>query len=839
MKTKDLNEPKYSVETDRIDEQDMQFHRIIIKSNGAKKSSCEVNEKSGLKNRSLTFAHKSDKESIEAVFLGLGLPKLPSNFLSCYQYAKTIDLRENFLVTFPTEILCISTLCILRLDKNKISSLPPELGNLSQLKVLTISWNHLKFIDAGLSKLTGLMILGLNDNNICEWPSWICLLPKLQLLHLHGNPHIIHIPTTFSNMNTLTELSFDWIIYLPSFTTCVLKDQQGLVQIEKMKEMCKEFESKGIMSCNFFQFLMRFTKVTKDNLNPVLYYKKRTPFHLAAIHGHYLILNEYLKENINHNVQDNEGTTTFAFSLLNNKPKITYLLMLNNKIDISLAGEKYGSPLHIAILKEQFDIAEKIILHPRLDPNATDINGNTVLHYIFVKFDSKPAAMISLCEKLLKLKNCDLNILNAVQQTPLINAVCNGQNSAIKFALNFNQSKTGGKKFLFDLKREKDGATALHYIAQFASIEVLDLILRANQYNLFIRDKLGRTIKEYASTLTATKLITKYEKLAIQYILSNRNFTESNIDESLTVTTRNIIAKVSEITHNIYNGKGIWRNKVQDDITEVEIPISLEEYETATPGLLESVKRTNIKKEYEDTALKVTEEMHNIPLDLPPFCFYGKSNTINNTNKSRLMQTLNVTSKKGPINIMAATHNIKELDKKLREEMCHSKKLSRNPFIDLYKSLVEEDLPKYQQYKILYYVFSKYLHASDEIFITLIELLPNTNPLKNTIAHMLGLMKSSRSLKVFNKIFDLKGLPLLVFEISNARKLINEPRNFFPIRRQSQVENNKMGNSLFKTQLIGGSTKQYKRKFGGTCKLNYDRKNNCSYTSKRVNYFCS
>ena len=160
-----MNELDSSAETDKIEEQDMQFHKITFNFHGQRNQGLRNESKERPKeNKYNPNLQESSNETVEAILSGLALSKLPDNFISCYINVKSLDLRDNFLTDFPKEILNLLSLRILRLDNNKMSSVPPQIGNLLQLKVLTLSRNYLQFLEPGISKLTSLMALAINDN---------------------------------------------------------------------------------------------------------------------------------------------------------------------------------------------------------------------------------------------------------------------------------------------------------------------------------------------------------------------------------------------------------------------------------------------------------------------------------------------------------------------------------------------------------------------------------------------------------------------------------------------------------------------------------------------------
>ena len=181
--------------------------------------------------------------------------------------------------------------------------------------------------------------------------------------------------------------------------------------------------------------------------------------------------------NIDHNAQDSEGSTALMLALVHNRSKAMKLLINNKKINLTITGMKYGSALHIAILNYQYDIIDIIMDNFNINPNAVDYNGNTVLHYIFAKFDHKISYMKKLCSQLVSMKNCNLNPVNKLNQTPLLCAARNSQHEAIKFAILFNKSSKDSRRFDFESIKDSDGATMMNHLSQFSDIEIRGLVL--------------------------------------------------------------------------------------------------------------------------------------------------------------------------------------------------------------------------------------------------------------------------------------------------------------------------------------------------------------------------
>jgi len=798
-----------NADTDRVESHNLQFHRLAleahafnelvqIKNNISKTPSnlasfnTQNNPKRFIWPIETTVESNNEKNLNDANFNGKGIAKLPVNFIVKFSRAKSIDLRQNCFVNFPPEIIKFTGLRILRLDNNSISIIPPEISKLHSLQILTLSKNALQIIEPGISKLSLLTALVLNDNNIVEWPVWVCSLPKLKLLHLHNNPLIPNIPIAFYKMAYLNELGFDWVLYIDPPVTRILKGTAGQKTITEIKSLCRTLDqqkNQKLKCCSFLEFMQHFNSISATYLAPVLYAKNRTPFHLAAMHGHFNIVVEYLNVNIDHNQKDSEGSTAFSLALRNNRQKVVKLLLTSPKINITLKGEKHGSPLHLAIIREQFEVARIILSKPELDPNAKDLNGNTALHYLFVKFESNPIPIHKITTLLINCENCDLNPKNSSGQTPLLCAARSKQDSAIKFAVGYNVMTNKARKFDFTVKNGKDEISLLQYISQYCEVETLDLVLKKcdMEEEIMRRDKVGRSAKDCVRNSTAAKLLRKYEREIIRRTVFSEEPGTNTERNSVIETIRNFgdfhNMNESNMSHNLFCLSGlkqfgvIQENKNSDfgDISEIDFPIDLMAYTTTPPLMFEDLRKMNqiniadTEEKYEDIPkveiidnfepkfdnadtekLSDDEQMFNINKNstlqpdsiksikekfLSPSFKHDFGLTIEippdtgNTlkHKNSLFTPTGVKQKPNKINgLLTSTFSQGKLRVQLMNKALEEQAiLANNPLGFIYNMIIQEDCTKFMQYRLVFNLFKKYSQFSEELLVILINNLSN------------------------------------------------------------------------------------------------------------------
>ncbi|MEX2757016.1 MAG: leucine-rich repeat domain-containing protein, partial [Candidatus Sigynarchaeota archaeon] len=82
-----------------------------------------------------------------------------------------------------------------------------SIGNLANLRSLDVSGNHISRLPESIGNLVSLEELNLEENLIHELPESIGNLINLRKLNLMNNPDIYKLPSSFSMLTSLDELS--------------------------------------------------------------------------------------------------------------------------------------------------------------------------------------------------------------------------------------------------------------------------------------------------------------------------------------------------------------------------------------------------------------------------------------------------------------------------------------------------------------------------------------------------------------------------------------------------------------------------------------------------------
>lgn len=121
------------------------------------------------------------------------------------------------------------------------------------------------------------------------------------------------------------------------------------------------------------------------------------------------------------------------------------------------------------------------------NPNKTDKDGNTALHYLFTVFSRDTTEAERLANLLLE-NGADPNEENDDNWCPLHIAAKKGIYEAIKFVLDYNRACYFNKKKIpFNLikKGSQDNNTIMHLAAVNQHINIVELLL-LNGYDIFI-----------------------------------------------------------------------------------------------------------------------------------------------------------------------------------------------------------------------------------------------------------------------------------------------------------------------------------------------------------------
>ncbi|KAK2673229.1 Ankyrin repeat [Fusarium oxysporum f. sp. vasinfectum] len=249
--------------------------------------------------------------------------------------------------------------------------------------------------------------------------------------------------------------------------------------------------------------------------------QKRTPLHLAALHGHSTVSKQLLKSGAKTNGQAVSGDTALHFAVLQGHQSIMKYLLERDPNLITVADGQSHTPLFSAVFRGSSS-AVRLLLDRRADLRALDTYGNSALHHAV---NTEKSSVI----KLLLDSGSDVNRQNAQGRTPLHLAIVGDHSSAVKALLErcsrtdiadnlgrraLHEAVLSGNKACTQLllkhrvavdARDNDGQTALVYAIQGRHGSLLKLLLEGGT-DINAMDKYGFTMIMVAVQASDEKL---------------------------------------------------------------------------------------------------------------------------------------------------------------------------------------------------------------------------------------------------------------------------------------------------------------------------------------------
>lgn len=81
--------------------------------------------------------------------------------------------------------------------------------------------------------------------------------------------------------------------------------------------------------------------------------------------------------------------------------EVAEILIAHPKVNVNLGGGIFGSPLHLAVVRLEIWLIEKLIKQ-QADVNKTDSDGKTPLHFVMNLFNKTPQKCAFIVELLVQ-----------------------------------------------------------------------------------------------------------------------------------------------------------------------------------------------------------------------------------------------------------------------------------------------------------------------------------------------------------------------------------------------------------------------------------------------------
>ncbi|XP_064373242.1 leucine-rich repeat and IQ domain-containing protein 4 [Dromaius novaehollandiae] len=169
-----------------------------------------------------------------------------------------IDLEQNLVSLIPEEVGSLTNLVKLFLAFNNLFSIPDTLQHCQKLAVLDLSHNLLHKLPQGLKNLTEMEELGLSGNNLEKLPHEICSWMSLSLVYLR-NTGLHTVPKSFTRLTSvrILDLSENCFSEIPK-SMCAMKNLEILAlddnQIHKIPVEVKELANLKCLGLSGNQF---------------------------------------------------------------------------------------------------------------------------------------------------------------------------------------------------------------------------------------------------------------------------------------------------------------------------------------------------------------------------------------------------------------------------------------------------------------------------------------------------------------------------------------------------------------------------------------------------------
>jgi Leucine-rich repeat (LRR) protein len=189
------------------------------------------------------------------------LANLPDSFAKLQQL-KTLDLSNNRFEVLPSCIMKLRNLCKLYLSDGCLQNLSGEIKNLVNLERLQLTSNELALLPEGLFELVNLKKLYLNDNKLTLLHDKVGNLVNLEYLVLNQNK-LTKIPESIGELKELRYLNLH-----ENMLSCLPESITSLEQIETLLVDNNPLQVPPVHVCNQgIQSVRNYFKAMKNTKN--------------------------------------------------------------------------------------------------------------------------------------------------------------------------------------------------------------------------------------------------------------------------------------------------------------------------------------------------------------------------------------------------------------------------------------------------------------------------------------------------------------------------------------------------------------------------------------------
>ena len=629
----------------------------------------------------------ANKQSINSLtYIERQLVTLPSEVLSKQSLINLLDLSVNRFDAIPSQLMQLKMLKILRLDHNRIKSIPTEICQLEQLEVISLSYNFIQVLPKSFSQLNGLQELNIEFNLLDSIEPGLADTPNLRILNMSRNRFAI-FPSAFHKMSNLTELTFEWFKYASPPLSSRQRGKAGEARIEQLRVDCKALAEKNQKGVNFPSFLEIVS--TEEVKLHTLDESERSFLHYAALYEDVTVMKymiSYMPSLLDK--LDVEGQTPLSLSVAKEKYFSARYLLKHGANPVK-GGGIYGSPLHIATRKLNFQLVKDII-HLGENLNKIDKEGHTPLHHsLALMADGNPRAVI-ITQFLLE-SGGNPNAKNKECWAPLHLVVRKRDVKGVDWIVIYNREaeEVHGREEKFNLNK-KGGAykwTPLHIATYMDSSDIVESLAMADA-DIFKRCLNGNVpkvlLRGYGVTM---KYLEKYEKSWIHRKVLFKKQVADDCVEDANLKNLNSTREIGNASKNKFENSWLYTQDRYDQKVGLDDPCFLS-YANRKLQIPISFKATHkvLSKNHDDSFEIQPETETNLSFDNEE-SDAGRLDFYNELNED-----INIESRTFTRNLtMSSRHSS-------AKQIRHTRIPSKNKFAGNFIQFLDIDVENYQQH---------------------------------------------------------------------------------------------------------------------------------------------
>ncbi len=208
---------------------------------------------------------------------------------------------------------------------------------------------------------------------------------------------------------------------------------------------------------------------------------------LAASLGLTTIMSKRLEDGSRLDVEDWSGKTPFSWAVTAGEEHVVNLLMTRKDVNPNVRDWCGKTPLMEAVEKDHIAVVQVLLAYENIDINAKDVDNRSALFYAI----SEPQSDLRILKLLLAQDDIQVNARHEWGQTAL-HAVAEGASiEGMRLLLAHDNIQVN--------ERDNTGQTALHTTAKGARVKGMRLLLACGDIELNVRDVRGRTALHMAA----------------------------------------------------------------------------------------------------------------------------------------------------------------------------------------------------------------------------------------------------------------------------------------------------------------------------------------------------